>query len=301
MPSIAKTQSSQRLEGASVGAAKANRPRSSGQSPEAGSGRFPDSPGPRVLLVDDNAFSRRVTQTQLGRLGCSVDAAASGQEALAAIDRRAYDLVLMDCEMPNLDGRQTTAVIRERESGRRHLPIVAMTAHEAASERQRCLSAGMDGFLAKPARDEDLRAALARHTGLPPATPSQPGQSEPRLDQEALSTLRSLDASSPGFLGQIVADFTHTAEDRLNAAVRAARAGDAAGLAAAAHSLRGSSALLGALGMAESCRCVEEDARRGDLAGAGDILARVKSEYEVVARALRAEAATSGAAPRPAA
>jgi len=129
--------------------------------------------GFRVLVAEDNAVNTKLAVMLLDRLGCKVQTAANGVEALAALGRSQVDLILMDCEMPDMDGFEATREIRRREAGRRHTPIVAMTAHAMDNDRERCLAAGMDDYLAKPVRAPLLRAALERWrlAGTSAATP----------------------------------------------------------------------------------------------------------------------------------
>jgi CheY-like chemotaxis protein len=116
----------------------------------------------RILVVDDSVMNQKLTVVQLQRLGFAADAVGNGLEAVAACAERPYDAVLMDCEMPQMDGYQATEEIRKREAGTsRHMPIVAMTAHLAMKDRDRCFTAGMDRYLAKPVRIEELQKMLA--------------------------------------------------------------------------------------------------------------------------------------------
>jgi CheY-like chemotaxis protein len=119
-----------------------------------------------VLVVEDNAVNRMVAGAMLKRLGLQADMADNGAEALQALTVADYDLVLMDCRMPVMDGMEATRALRARESGERRLPVIALTASAIAGERERCLAAGMDDYLAKPVRLEELAAALRRW--LPP-------------------------------------------------------------------------------------------------------------------------------------
>jgi CheY-like chemotaxis protein len=114
-------------------------------------------------VVEDNVVNQEVATTILTKLGCEVDAAQNGREAVEKADSRPYDLIFMDCSMPGMDGFEATEVIRrnERATGRR-TRIVAMTAHSLEEDRDRCLDAGMDDYIAKPATMEDFRAALSR-------------------------------------------------------------------------------------------------------------------------------------------
>jgi len=115
----------------------------------------------RILVVDDSVMNQKLTVVQLQRLGFAADAVGNGLEAIAAYAERPYDVVLMDCEMPQMDGYEATAEIRKREAGTlRRIPIVAMTAHAAAKDRERCFTAGMDHYLPKPVRLDDLQKLL---------------------------------------------------------------------------------------------------------------------------------------------
>ena len=117
----------------------------------------------RVLVAEDNTINRRVVLLQLQRLGCHADAAANGREAVQMWERFPYDMILMDCQMPEMDGYAATALIRERERGGSHIPIVALTANAMKGDEEVCLRAGMDGYIAKPVNPEALREALFQH------------------------------------------------------------------------------------------------------------------------------------------
>jgi CheY-like chemotaxis protein len=124
--------------------------------------------GLRVLLAEDNVINQQVALGMLARLGCRATAVEDGSQVIPALERDEYDVVLMDLQMPTMDGFEATAQIRAREAGTgRHLAILAMTAHARESDRQRCLAAGMDGYVAKPVKMGDLARALAPWSKTP--------------------------------------------------------------------------------------------------------------------------------------
>ena len=131
---------------------------------------------PHVLVADDNLVNQRVAMLMLERLGCRVDVAGDGAEAVAAVAKNTYAAVVMDCHMPRMDGYEATKTIRAAEGDRRRTPIIAMTASAMEEDEQRCLDIGMDGYIAKPFREEDLLAALAPWMpGTAPAPSSTTG------------------------------------------------------------------------------------------------------------------------------
>jgi CheY-like chemotaxis protein len=130
--------------------------------PAGAAGHAHETTHARVLVAEDNPVNQRLIKRILEKLGCRVDVAGDGREALAMTKSLQYDLVFMDCSMPEMDGYQATAELRRRETRGRHVPIVALTAHALAEDRERCLAAGMDDYLSKPVRVEEVRAALSR-------------------------------------------------------------------------------------------------------------------------------------------
>ena len=119
----------------------------------------------RVLLAEDNMVNQKLAVRMLEKIGCRVDVAANGQEAVTMEAQFRFDVILMDCQMPELDGYEATAAIRQREGGTRHTPIVALTANAMAGDREKCLAAGMDDYLSKPVRPEELTAKIRDWAG----------------------------------------------------------------------------------------------------------------------------------------
>jgi PAS domain S-box-containing protein len=155
---------------------------------------------PRLLVVEDSPVNQLVAVRTLERLGCECDVACDGREALEALSQRSYDAVMMDCQMPVMDGYEATAELRRREGGERHTPVIAMTAHAMKGDADRCLAAGMDDYIAKPMRRELLVEALARWIPGAGTSAAERGASPDEAEDEGrgrgerkLSTLRAPD------------------------------------------------------------------------------------------------------------
>jgi signal transduction histidine kinase/CheY-like chemotaxis protein len=259
--------------------------------------------GCRVLVVDDHPVNRSVALAQLATLGCTADAAADGQAALAALAQQAYDAVLLDCEMPQLDGYETCRRLRESERARtgglRHTVVIAVTAHTRAEDRARCRAAGMDDYLAKPFQVEALAAVLDHWLGrgAEAAASTLPGALAPALREalapagleQRLAAIDSLGkATGEELRRQVVEAFLDRGASDLETLRQALAREDGAALAAAAHSLSGSSGILGAGDLAAACADLERLAGQGDLAAGAPLLETVERLYRAVAGRLSA-------------
>ena len=231
----------------------------------------------RILVVEDNPVNRELAAEQLRVLGYQADLVGNAQAALDALSRQNYDLVLMDCEMPMMDGYEATREIRHRESGGRHVVIIAMTANATHEQRDRCLEAGMDDFLSKPVRLQTLEAMLASWSaGLngvrsgvamktpqeaaPPASAHEAPHSESDLDAQTLSELQELSkATGDNVLRKLVEAFLSELPERRAALKSALEGGDLVALSRAAHAMK-SAAAIGALHYANLCSTVESHA-----------------------------------------
>ncbi|MPZ42961.1 MAG: response regulator [Betaproteobacteria bacterium] len=260
-----------------------------------------------VLLAEDNFVNREIGVAMLEALGCAADCAGNGREAVAEAAARYYDLVLMDCQMPELDGFAATSAIREREAAGelpaadgqpapRRLPIVALTANAMRGDRERCLQAGMDDYLAKPFSQDQLRELLERWvqprddegTSTDAAHRGEVAVEGPVLDPAALDAIRELQRpGQPQLVARIVGAYHEESPRLLSELKRAAQAQDSDALARAAHSLRSSSANLGASRLAVLCKQLESSARDERLAGAEGLLEALENEYRKVSAALR--------------
>jgi PAS domain S-box-containing protein len=261
----------------------------------------------RVLLAEDNKVNQLVATQVLRSLGHRVDVASNGLEACEAIRTIPYDVVLMDCEMPELDGFEATRRIRGSAGPRADVPIIAMTANAMEGDRQRCLDAGMNDYVAKPFRVNVLAATLQRwspeHAAEPapaePAVtddaPAGAGSFEPAvLDRSVLAALHEITGDTePGFVAALVESFCADLPGRLDAMAVAVVRSDAEAIRAAAHALKGSAGNLGTVPLQHACDRLEMLGRRGNLAGAGQALRQVREEAARAEAALRAEIAAA--------
>lgn len=213
--------------------------------------------GQRILVVEDNIVNRTVVSHMLQRLGCEVEFAIDGRQAVAMAAARAVDLILMDCQMPELDGYQATEQIRDREATHATLhartPIVALTAYALAGEREKCLAAGMDDFMPKPIRPDVLRDMLGRWL-RPPSGNDKTAHAQTAVEADDLDEIQEMfGADFPELAGLYTVD----SPKRIDALRAAACERDAVVLAMVAHALSGSSASMGASGLAAMCQSLE--------------------------------------------
>jgi PAS domain S-box-containing protein len=275
----------------------------------------------RILLAEDNPINRRVAVHLLGGRGHQVTCAGDGHEALRLIEADSFDLVLMDLQMPVLGGEEATAQIRVSEQGtRRHLPVVAMTAHALKGDRERCLAAGMDDYIAKPIRARQLFEVVERYAPGGAATVEEPAASPgetlamsnagsreeslaaPAVPAPSVLKLDSASDGSPAFdveaalaavggdrglLKEIVALFRAGAPGWLGELADALAAGDAARLRRIAHTLKNSAGYFGAGSTYALALELEERGRNNDLAGAESIRERLVAEVHRLDPALQ--------------
>ncbi len=238
-----------------------------------------------VLVAEDNEVNQKVAVKILEKLGYRVELAENGKEALAACARRRYDAVLMDGQMPGMDGYEATRRIRERETrGGRRVPIIAMTASAMKGDREKCLEAGMDDYVSKPVTPDALEAVLRRWVGAATA-PAERAAAAPAaegalLDETVVQSLLSVDDDGT-LMDEVVATFLRIAPARL-AAIRKAAKGNAAQLEREAHSFLGSCGNIGARRMAELCARLEVLGRSGSTEGAPEIARTLEEELQAV-------------------
>ncbi len=241
----------------------------------------------RILVAEDNPVNREVTAGMLQRLGYRVAFAGDGRQALGAVASGSFDLILMDCQMPDMDGY--TAARAMREAGVT-TPIVAVTAHAAEDERARCLEAGMDDFMSKPVQLKPLADLLRQHLGeAPSAGRPQRGSGEPVLDPGCREALReTLEAE---VLQKLNRTFLADGEGRVASMREAATRRDGDRLHREAHTLKGSGANVGAVALSHRCAELERLVREGEWDSVVAAIGRVEAELAAAARAIATEQA----------
>jgi len=239
---------------------------------EAPSSKASSGGGLRILVAEDNLVNQKVALRLLEKLDYRATAVADGRAAVAAWQAGNFDLILMDCQMPQMDGYAATREIRRLEDGKRHVPIVALTAHAMKGDEERCRSAGMDDYLTKPINREELEACLERHISgagamgsVPPKQDSPVNASGGNDPVEWEALLQSIDGDE-GFARELVAAIVGTGSRELSAIAAALAAGDAAALRKSAHVLNGASANLRAKAASLAAVRLEEAAGRADSA-----------------------------------
>jgi two-component system sensor histidine kinase/response regulator len=253
----------------------------------------------RILLVEDNLVNQQVEMRMIDRIGYHAVPVDNGRIALEQLAHTDFDIILMDCQMPEVDGYTATREIRRREGSARHTPIIGVTAHALPGDREECLKAGMDDYTAKPIMPEDLGAMIDKWVTLinqPPADTTVevalPGSSvakqaaaEGVLDESVLAELREYqNPGEPDFVTELIGIFSEDLTNRLIQISDALEAGDANRVRQAAHALKGASAELGAQRMRVICSRLELSAAEGSIV-AGPAMARELEEEAVQVRA----------------
>lgn len=242
----------------------------------------------RILVADDNLVNLKVALGQLRQLGYGAETVASGPEVIEALEKRAYDLVLLDCQMPGMDGYEVTAEIRRREGSGRRTPIIAVTAHAMEEARKKCLEAGMDDYISKPVRVEALAAVLDRW--VPAAEEQTEAKAVGSLGKELFANVRKLAGKvSPEFLIELIDTFLEDSPTRLLAMREALAEGDAQAVGKAAHALKGGCHYVGAAKLADFCNKLEEMGRAGSLEGMEGYLTELEQEFVRVRTILESE------------
>ena len=264
----------------------------------------------RVLLCDDNAINQKVGVRLLQQMGYKPDLSANGLQALEAIDRQPYDIIFMDVQMPEMDGLEATRTIRERQRNRAQHPnykspiiIIAMTANAMTGDREKCLASGMDDYLAKPVRPEDIRGVIERWGTIAAAADSPKptvAQTEtvtlasnsktateiPPVDMDRLHDFTNGDANE---LRELINLYLKQTSEQVVQLLAAVRAGSSPEVRRLAHSCAGASATCGMRGIVPPLRELERDADAGKLNRAPELSRIVEEEFERIRKFLEAE------------
>ena len=247
------------------------------------------SRGPlQVLLADDNAVNQQLALALLKKMGYRADVATNGAEVLEALARRPYDVVLMDVEMPVMDGLEASRRINQEWPAGQRPRIIAMTANAMQGDREACLAAGMDDYLSKPIRREELAAALARSEAR--AVSADDAATADEVDDPGSVDLAELEAAvgDPSFVRELISTFLNDAPDLLGELRSSLEQRDFEELRRAAHTLKANGRTFGATGLAALSEELELSAQRGKLADAVELVTRIEKEYARVAGALGA-------------
>ncbi|NEQ22314.1 MAG: response regulator, partial [Microcoleus sp. SIO2G3] len=243
----------------------------------------------KILVAEDNKVNQQLALQLLGRLGYRADVAANGLEAIAALRRQHYDVVFMDVHMPEMDGLIATQRICEKWSRERRPWIIAMTANAMQGDRDKCISAGMNDYISKPIRVDELIRALSEsepRVNNPEPVPVL----EKAIDTSVLQDFRAtLGSQANQFLVQLIELYLEDAPSLLAAMDKAVTQTNAAQLQTTAHTLKSSSASLGAISLSHLCEQLEILGQTGTTVGARELITQVHSEYERVKIALQLE------------
>jgi signal transduction histidine kinase/DNA-binding response OmpR family regulator len=241
-----------------------------------------------ILLAEDNPINQEVAEAMLQKFGCSYDIVSNGREAIQAIILKHYDLVLMDCMMPHMDGYEATAEIRQRQGTNAlpDFPIIALTANAIEGDQEKCLEAGMDDYLSKPFKTESLLRII--HKWLKPSQKSvSTDESTPVIDTLALETIRNVDPNDgDNFLQHIIKLYLDNTATLLENLQQACLAGELETIRTLAYSLKSSSNQVGAGILANLCFEVEQEARHSRYDATGTMFTRIQNEFANVRVAL---------------
>jgi two-component system sensor histidine kinase/response regulator len=229
----------------------------------------------RVLVAEDNVVNQTLARRLLEKLGHKVNVVDDGQQALSAASNTETDLIVMDVQMPHMDGLEATAMIRQSEIGTgRHIPIIALTAHAMKGDRERCLAAGMDGYVSKPIRMEDLEATIASVVeSLKPATP--PKAPTPVSDIDAL--LEGV-GGDRRLLREMIRIFQADSPEQVSAIAKGLTRKDPVAVQRAAHALKGAIGNFQCEKAFETARKIEQSAAEGNLRAAKQVFAELNRE-----------------------
>jgi CheY-like chemotaxis protein len=250
--------------------------------------------GVHVLVVEDDPINQQIALGQLASLGITAELAPDGLSALQALERQRYDVILMDCQLPGIDGYEVTRRLRHQEGVNRRTPVIAVTANAQKGQRERCLAAGMDQYLPKPLNLEILSGLLRRLLAHGTARQDARDSTSTVLDPKQIAALRELERrSGNALLAPLAESFPKQVHQYLEKMREATRNGDGKALFFAAHTLKGAAFNLGALELASLCREIEDPAQQGETGGFDKILGQIEGEVQKVILELKRISGTS--------
>ncbi len=245
----------------------------------------------RILLAEDNPVNQKVAARILERAGHRVDGVASGREVVAAISALPYDLILMDVQMPDMDGLEAARVIRSGDGPGRLVPIIAMTAHAGADDRERCVQAGMDDCIPKPLDPKRLADTVRRWAGVivlhdkdSTRPPAESGSAPPAVDMERI---RSLAGDDTDFARELAAAFAQDVASHIGALERALGEGDMKRVRTEAHAIKGAAGNLGAHPLAEVMKAIESVTDFGSITNAAPVMDNARRHFSAAVESLR--------------
>ena len=247
----------------------------------------------RVLLAEDNLVNQEVALAMLQNMALGYETVGNGLDAIEILKKQSFDVILMDCQMPQMDGFQATRAIRQEEkTSGKHQTIIALTANAVAGDRERCLDAGMDDYLSKPFTQEQLFSMLSRWMKsidmsiTPKNTPAANAEESPQveLDNRAIEALRNL---RPGLLLKVLDIWLQESPVLLADMQQGIHQGDNNRLLRAAHSLKNSAANVGAMQLSRRCFAMEEKARARSLEGSSELLCEIEAQFKSARQAIQ--------------
>ncbi|OPY89302.1 MAG: Signal transduction histidine-protein kinase BarA [Syntrophus sp. PtaU1.Bin208] len=253
---------------------------------------------PYILLVENDPLSQEIVKEMLEHCGCRVHVAGTGPEAVDAFSRQPFDMIFMECQIPGMDGFKTAAIIRSMESANpgmsvsgRRIPIAALAASALSGGREEVLRSGMDDYLNKPCRISDIQQLLDKWLSSRQteggASLSEGEEKSPAIDREALNTLAALQPDgAKALLTKLITVYFDSSSKQMKSILDAIKGQDLPSLLTAAHTLKSSSASLGARIFAEQCKDLEMMARSGVIEGAETRAEPLEREYGRVREAL---------------
>ena len=279
------------LRGEDVGLVTRHTVAEQGEQEERRAVRSAVEAGTRILVADDNHVNQQVATEILRGFGCSVTLASDGEEAVRLVrELRCFDLIFMDCQMPNMDGYEATERIRECERGDVHTPIIAMTAHAMHGDRERCIAAGMDDYASKPIDPDAVSRILQRWLRVSEEGAGSTGPADKETDTMAVLDMQQALRVTGGQLDRFrrIADvYLSHMPARMEELGQAVAANDGSEIYRLAHSIQGASASLGGQRVRRAALAIEELTREGTVDGVSSLFDQLQKEFVALQEALR--------------